>query len=458
MFKNLWTKIVKPLIPAPLYHVAGRAGLGKMFKMLFVIGAGYSEIFVYLLRKRGLKAAWTFMGVKLFTPVGPGGAGLFWFIAGPLVRRFPGLYRFPRQVEVEITTKCSKRCIHCEHTWWPTDEQPRKHMTYNEITHILEQFPGLRWVSLVGEGSSFEHPDIYDLIEYVKNREIMCYMVDHLSDWSDKTIAFVMDNDLDGICLSIDAATKETYESLKVGCKFDKVRENIRKLLAEKKRRRSPLPEIMFSYIAMNGNVNEIPDFIDFVASLGRRRDFGVGSRIGIVRLLAFKQILDLQLEEIPQSIIDETHKRGERNELFVNFTGTNKQEKLPEPTYCLAWMEPYIFMDGYISQCCAVFISNNRSFIRKHSLGNLFEGEFREHWNKKPYETLRTYINRPNRPIPIQCAGCRVFNTLPRERKYGIIDTHTGEIMTLEDFYDNYMGENMKWRYQDILQRPPED
>ena len=188
------------------------------------------------------------------------------------------------------------------------------------------------------------------------------------------------------------------------------------------------------------------------MASLGKRRDFGVGSRIGIVRLLAFKQILHLQLEDIPQSIMDETQKRGEKHDMFVNFTGTNKQEDLPEPTCCLAWMEPYIVMDGFISQCCAVFISNNRNFIRKHSLGNLFEKDFREHWNDKPYKTLRSYINRPDKPIPIQCAGCRVFNTLPREQKYGIIDTHTGEIMSLKEFYDKHMGENMRWRYQNII------
>ena len=52
-------------------------------------------------------------------------------------------------------------------------------------------------------------------------------------------------------------------------------------------------------------------------------------------------------------------------------------QEDLPEPTCCMAWMEPYIFMEGYISQCCAVFISNNRDFIRKYSLGNVFENVY---------------------------------------------------------------------------------
>ena len=325
-------------------------------------------------------------------------------------------------------------------------------MPPEDVLNILEQFPNLRWVSLVGEGSSFEHPEMLSFIKYVKRRQIMCYMVDHLSDWTDETIKSVIESDLDGVLISLDAASKKTYESLKVGCDFDNVTSNIKKLIAAKKHKNSPLPEILFSYIAMKRNVHEIPDLVDLIASLGNRKDFGAGSRIGIVRLLAFKQILHLQIEDIPQEIFDETQKRAQKNDLFVNFTGTNVREDLPDPSCCLAWMEPYIFMGGYISQCCAVFISNNRDFIRKYSLGNVLENDFKSHWNAKPYTSLRRLINKPDQPVPIQCAGCRVFNTLPREKKYGIINTHTDEIMTLETFYNEHMGENMRWRYKNLI------
>ncbi len=452
--QSLTSRIFKAIIPAPLYHVVRKGGLGRMWKMLFVIGVSYSKTFFYLLRKRGVKAAWIFLGVKLFTPVGPGGAGFFWFIAGPIIRRFPQLYRFPKQIELEISTECSKNCIHCEHTWWPPESQPKKKLSYDEVTTIIEQFPGLRWISLVGEGSSFEHPDMLRFIKYVKDKEIMCYMVDHLSDWTDETVKEVVANDMDGIIVSLDASTKNTYEKLKVGCDFDNVQKNIRKLIAEKKRRNSPIPEITFTFIAMKRNVNELPDYVDFIASLGSRKDFGAGSRIGVTRMLAFKQILHMQLDDIPQEIIDDANDRAKRHDLFINFTGTNVRDELPDPSCCIAWMEPYIFMPGYISQCCAVFISNNRDFIRKHSLGNLFEKDFKTHWKSKPYKTLRNIINKPDQPIPIQCAGCRIFNTLPREKEYGIINTHTDEIISLKEFYDNYMGENMKWRYADIIDK----
>lgn len=453
MSESFYEKAINAIIPAPLIHVARRGGLADMLKMLSVIGYGYFETFFYLLRKRGIKAAWTFLGVKLFTPVGPGGAGFFWFAFGDFIRRHPLLYPFPRQLELEISTECTKKCIHCEHTWWKPESQPRKRLTYDQVIRVLEQFPNLRWVSLVGEGGSFEHPDMLRLLKYVKGREIMCYMVDHLSDWTDETVKAVIENDMDGISISLDAGSRETYEKLKVGCDFENVKRNIRKLVEEKRKRKTPIPEMMFTFIAMKRNVNEIPDYVDLIASLGTRKDFGAGSRVGVVRLLAFKQILQLQIDDIPQEIIDETLRRAKKNDLFVNFTGTNVREALPEPTCCMAWMEPYIFMEGFISQCCAVFISNNRDFIRKYSLGNVFEKDFKECWNSRPYRNLRYLINKPDKPIPIQCAGCRVFNTLQREKEYGIINTLTGDVMSLKEFYHECMGENMKWRYKDIIE-----
>lgn len=426
-------------------------GTARMFHMLCSIAAGYLSVLFYLWRKRGLKAAWIFLCIKLFTPVGPGGAGVFWFLTGWFIRRYPWLYRFPRQLEMEITTHCVRHCIHCEHTYWSRESQPRQQLSYEEIVGVLKQFPGLRWASLVGEGSSFEHNEIARLIRYLKERDIMCYMPDHLCDWTDETVRLAVEEDMDGIILSLDAATKETYERIKKGCSFDKAIGNLKKIVEEKKRKKTPLPEITFNFIAMKDNLHEIPDYVDLIAGIGKREDFGAGSRIGIVRLLAFKQILHLQVEDIPKEIVEETQERARKHDMFVSFTGTNVREDLPSPSCCMAWMEPYIFMPGYISQCCAVFISNNRNFIRKHAFGNVFEQDFREIWNNEAYTRMRYTINKPDAPIPIQCAGCRIFNTLPREKAYGILDTHTGEVITLKNFVNEHLGENMKWRYGDV-------
>ncbi len=449
--RSLKTTLARMVIPPPLLHVYRRVGLWRMVTMLFAIGWSSISVAFYLWRKRGFDAAWKFVSVKLFTPVGPGGAGVAWFFFGWFIRRYPLLYRFPRQLEMEITTRCSKRCIHCEHTYWPKESQVRKNLGYDEIVRVLEQFPTLRWASLVGEGDTFRHPDMMELVKYLRSRNIMNYMPEHMSDWTDETFKTVVEEDMDGIIVSFDAATAETYEKLKRGCGFEKVVANIKKLVEEKKKRNSPLPEITFIYIAMKDNIHEIPEFVDLVADIASRAEYGASSRIGVVRLLTFKQILDLQVDEIPKEIVELAQERARARDVFINFTGTNERELLPPPECCLAWMEPYIFMPGHISQCCSVFISNNRDFIREHAHGNVYEEDFKAIWNNKSYKTLRYLIGKKDAPIPMQCANCRVFDTLPREKKHGIIDTHTGEVMSLREFHDEHLGENMKWRYEDV-------
>ncbi len=450
MLTSIKDRFIK-LLPAQLYHVLKRKSFSKVFKMLLDITWSYISVFLYLLRKRGIKAAMNFLSVKLFTPVGPGGAGVFWFAFGWFIRLFPLLIKFPRQLEFEISTRCTKLCIHCEHTFWERETQVRKRLEYDQIVNVLEQFPRLRWASLVGEGSSFEHPEMINLIKYLRSRHIMNYMPEHMADWDDKMIETVVSEDMDGIIVSLDAATKKTYEEIKVGCDFDNVIKNLKKLIAEKKRQKSILPELTFNFVAMKTNVHEIPEYVDLIAGIGSRKELGAGSRISVVRMLGFRQILDLQLDEVPSALIEDAQCRAEKHGHYINFTGTNVREELPPPNQCIAWMEPYIFMPGNISQCCAVFISNNRPFIKKHAHGNVLEQNFKDIWNNKSYKTLRYLINKSEAPIPIQCANCRIFNTLPREKEYGIIDTHTSEIYSLKDFYDTLLGDNMKWRYDGV-------
>ena len=120
-FRN---KMLNFVVPAPLLISVRRIGVVKLFRMLLSIGFRYISVVFYILRKRGIVAAWKFVSVKLFTPVGPGGAGIWWFFTGWFIRRYPQFYGMPKQLELEITTTCAKRCIHCEHTYWSKESQP----------------------------------------------------------------------------------------------------------------------------------------------------------------------------------------------------------------------------------------------------------------------------------------------------------------------------------------------
>lgn len=80
--------------------------------------------------------------------------------------------------------------------------------------------------------------------------------------------------------------------------------------------------------------------------------------------------------------------------------------------------------MKGYVMPCCAVMMSNNREFLREHSLGNVFENHFREIWYSERYTRFRKTVNDDSKPVPALCAGCRAFETKHRIETHGVDDT----------------------------------
>ncbi len=440
--------LIEKILPPPLIHVHRRLGTWAMFREISGIAIGYIAIIRDVYKKQGFEAAYNIVWVKLFNPVGPGSAGLVYFFFGWLYRMFPGLVWMPSQIEVEITTACDKKCIHCENFYWDPSEQKAMNLSFDELKKMLDSIPNLKWISLVGEGSSFLNKDCMKMLKMCKDRKIMTYQVDHLSDWTREMTEELVDMQLDGMIVSFDAATKPTYEEIKAGCEFDKVRENIKRLLRIKKEKNSLLPEIVFCYTVMNKNIEEIPTFVDVVADMGEREEFGPGARIGFNRLLVFDEIKHLDITDIPDEISQKAQERAAERGWYIALTGTNDLEKCPPPHRCLAWMEPYVMMKGLVMQCCAVFISNNRVELRKRAFGNLLEKPMAEIWDSKPYKDLRHTITKKNGPIPINCAGCRVFNTRPREEKYGILDTHSGRVITQAEFVERCQGKSMKMHY----------
>ena len=71
--------------------------------------------------------------------------------------------------------------------------------------------------------------------------------------------------------ISIDAATKKTYERIRRRAKWDDLLEVFNYIIQN---RTGPFPQLVFSYCVMRCNYREIPDFIDFAYKVGAREVF----------------------------------------------------------------------------------------------------------------------------------------------------------------------------------------
>lgn len=73
------------------------------------------------------------------------------------------------------------------------------------------------------------------------------------------------------VCLSLDGATKEVYESVRIGARFEQLLTAIERLNAAKARANSHLPELMFTFTLMARNVDELPELLHLAQRHGVR-------------------------------------------------------------------------------------------------------------------------------------------------------------------------------------------
>jgi MoaA/NifB/PqqE/SkfB family radical SAM enzyme len=371
----------------------------------------YKRSIWYLLSRGKLRDLYVFAFIKHFVADEGGYIALLNNLISNTGWSF--LAPYPFKLEIEHTTVCNKRCIHCEHTHWK--EKPEL-VNLDEIKRIVEQFPRLKWINLTGEGDNFLNPDYMKFIEYLRGKHISVNFVDEFDFIETEKAKQLVELGVNCIWISMDGATKETYEKIKVGCNFEKAIQNIRILQETKKKLKSPLPTLCFRFIVSNINYQEMPKMVKLVHSFG---DLGEGSRLEFTGLLTFKEIEHLKLGNPPEEIIEETRRKAEELNVPISFSHLRKEE-LPSINKCSAWTEPYIMMGGYVLPCCAILMSNKRDFLRKNSFGNIKEKSFKEIWNSERYEKFRRMVTDKNAKVPLLCVGCRGYDTTEREKKYG--------------------------------------
>ncbi|GEM_PF-533947 len=406
------------LLPGGVYATTKMFGGDYLLRMGWNMFSAYSRTTGFLLREYGLQAAAKFVGAKVLVPVGEGAGAAAYFVVGPLIRKYPHLAPKPRWLEIEVTTICNKRCTFCEHTHWGRTQEA-KHLWIDEYRHILDQ-ANLTWVHTTGEGSSFLNPDFYRILAENRKRNIPHYFVDHFDDVTEQDMDRILSCDVSGIYISIDGASAETYNPVRIGCDFDRVVGNVRKFIDMKMNRRLHLPELNFRMVVTNENVHEMPDFVELVKSFGGKRELGGGARLDFVGVLNFDENEQKFADTIPYAIYRETIEKARACEFNVLLSHIEPSQN-PPSSQCICWLEPYVLMGGDLIPCCTVLMSNNREYLHSCAFGNLFNQSLDEVWNSERYREFRRIITDDSKPVPGFCVNCRGYDTSVRARENGI-------------------------------------
>lgn len=371
----------------------------------------------FLWKKRKFKQLRNFIYITYFIL----GEGVGKNILAPVWKFFPQLVPFPRDIEVEVTTKCYLKCIMCEHTYWKDKSYLNQDLTFEQFKAIVDSIPTLKYINPTGEGSSFLNPDFMEMLRYAKSKSIYIDFTHDFVFMTDEIARELIELGIERIYVSLEGATKETYEKIRVGANFDTVTNNIKRFVELKKEMESPLPEMCFRMSFFKDNVHEVEQMVDLIHSFGGSRDIGDEPSIEFVGLLEFKET-EGWVTEIPQNVVDRANIMGEKYGFTMFWAHISHLESRKVPlAYCTCWSEPYIMIRGYVLPCCSVLMSNKRPFLEKYAFGNINEKPFKEIWYSERYRKFRKLVTNPRGKVPILCVGCRGFDSTERIKIYGI-------------------------------------
>ncbi len=406
-------------VPADHSTTVQTIGLGGVAKMIVKAGFNYRHTMGFYLRQGRIKELDNFLYTKTLVPTGEGSGELAYYFIGSILQAKPEWAPYPKYIEIEITSRCNKRCIMCEHTHW---HEPARDLTLKEFVSLTDQFD-LRWVNLTGEGDAFLNKDYLQMIEHLKHRKTSVFLVDSFDLINEQVSERLVRAGVDGIYISMDGATKKTYETIKVGNNFDKVRTNIQSLLAWKKKLNSPIPEICFRFVITNINAHEMGDYVKLIRTLAPRHDWGDGSKIHFAGLLDFPEVHHLYMERVPQQYILEAVAEASHPDSLPAVFAHTQSTTNPSMNQCLAWMEPYFALVPYhmALPCCAVLMSNSRAKLADYAFGDYTKESFKSIWNHPYYRWFRKSVTDPHAKVPQLCAGCRAYDTIQRMTECGV-------------------------------------
>ena len=305
------------------------------------------------------------------------------------------LYK-PITMDIEPTTGCNFRCTMCQ----VSDENfISKNLNFEVFKKFIDQNKQLLKIKLQGMGEPLVNNNFYKMVDYASQSGICSEITTNGSLLNEKNINFLKKSQLSRITISMDGATKETFENIRVKSNFNIVVNNSINLVKQFKRK-IIRPEISAWCTLQKKNFFEAEKIFDLCSNIGFDKltyqihltDWG---KLEWREKNNKQQINndDTKILEVLNMIKNKSKKSNIKVEIFEeNLLSFEKQCSWP-------WTSTYLSKTGDIVPCCIIGDEKVESF------GNINDQNFSQIWNSTKYMKFRNEIK--NNQIPEYCKNC---------------------------------------------------
>jgi MoaA/NifB/PqqE/SkfB family radical SAM enzyme len=319
-----------------------------------------------------------------------------------IAKRFPSLSVASRSIQIECTTRCNLKCTMCEISYWT---EKGGDLEFANLQRMLEHLPKLKRVDLTGIGEALMNRGFFNALKILKLRGLYVTLNDNFTLMTEDAARRIVELGVDQIFLSLDGATKETYEKIRVGANFDKVVSNTRRLIQIKREMRKKRPEVKINTVVCSTNYRELPAVVELA------HDIGIGM-VQFVNIITFESTANLDTTGVQQEVRGKFQETLERARELGVLVKIELFDKLPVQQCDFPWKRNFVTYDGYVHPCCYTTQTGDRSAHNSRSFGNLLERSFGEVWNDDLYSAFRKKMQAGI--LPYQCQHCPKYSGKP--------------------------------------------
>jgi radical SAM protein with 4Fe4S-binding SPASM domain len=276
--------------------------------------------------------------------------------------------KFPWGIDIGTTNLCNAECIMCPHS------RLKKMGTMNMKLYkkIIDNCKKLKIkiITLSFFGEPFLDKEIIEKIKYAKENGMFVAFYSNASLLTEDLANKIIESGLDGITISFDGYSKETYEKIRKKLKFEIVKKNVLKLIETKKKKKKNNPKINLVLVELEENKKEIKQFYN---EWNKKVD-----SINIINM---------------RNWANDIQKEGTKESFHFN-------KKMKRKPCALIWQKMIVDWNGDVVLCCDDW---NHSTI----LGNLKKQTIEEIWKGEKLKKIReAHIKREFWKIPL-CSNC---------------------------------------------------
>jgi len=173
------------------------------------------------------------------------------------------LETLPTSIGIANDRTCNIDCIMCGGRYFARDDS----LVGRGVAEVRNLLPDLRELFLSGHGDPFASPDVRQLLLDLENNPRADLTVNLLTNGLllPRYWARLKDVSFGYVNLSVDAATRETYEAIRRGGRW----EDLLASLALLQRERGNVKRVIVNMTVMRENYREIPAFVELAAAYG---------------------------------------------------------------------------------------------------------------------------------------------------------------------------------------------